>query len=79
MEEQEYLTVPEAVALLGSTDSSIRTAMRQGRLPFIVKYGRKLIARADLDAYKQRTRPNGEKPRGRPPGAKNKPKEKDAP
>ena len=41
--------------------------------PIALRYGRKLIRRAALDAYKQRTRPDGEKPKGRPPGAKNKP------
>ena len=30
---------------------------------FTLMYGRKLISRADLGAYKQRTRPNGEKPK----------------
>ena len=72
MEEQEYLTIPEAMKELDAASQTIHTAMTEGRLPFIVKYGRRLVSRADLEAYKQRTRPDGEKPRGRPVGAKNK-------
>ena len=66
MEEQDYLTIPEAMKELDASASSIHAAIRECRLPHVVKYGRKLISRADLDAYKQRTRPGGEKPKGRP-------------
>ena len=44
-----------------------RDAMDDGRLPFAVAYGRKLVARADLDAYAARARPDGVKRVGRPP------------
>lgn len=66
MEEPEYFTVPEAMRELDAAAQTIHTAITEGRLPFVVKYGRKLVSPADLAVYKQRTRPNGEKPRGRP-------------
>ncbi len=48
------------------TDGTVRIALSENRLPFAVVFGRKVIARADLEAYRQRTRPDGEKPKGRP-------------
>ena len=62
----EYLTVQDAAADLGITEVSVRSALNRSRLPFVEKYGRKLIARADLDAYRQRTQPDGVKKVGRP-------------
>ena len=62
----EYLTVQDAAADLGITEVSVRSALNRSRLPFVEKYGRKLIARADLAAYKQRTQPDGMKKVGRP-------------
>ena len=44
----------------------MRSALNRSRLPFVEKYGRKLITRADLDAYRQRTQPDGVKKVGRP-------------
>lgn len=79
MEIGDYLTVPEAAKELAVGVSAVHTALSESRLPFTLMYGRKLISRADLDTYKQRTRPGGEKPRGRPPGAKNKRKPEDEP
>jgi len=72
---EEYLTVQDAAAALGITEVSVRSALNRSRLPFVEKYGRKLIARADLDAYRQRTQPDGVKKVGRPQGTRNKPKE----
>ena len=66
-EEGELLTVQQAAARIGVGDTAIRNATLQGRLPFVFKYGRKLIAPADVDAYAARTRPAGVKPKGRPP------------
>ena len=62
----EYLTVQDAAADLGITEVSVRSALNRSRLPFVEKYGRKLIARTDLAAYKQRTQPDGVKRVGRP-------------
>lgn len=64
--EEDMLTVQEAAGELGVDDSAIRRAVLQNRLPCIIKYGRKLITRAALEAYRARTRPEGVKPRGRP-------------
>lgn len=66
VENENLLTAPEVCGELGISRGAVHNAMTEGRLPFIVMYGRKLISRADLDTYKRRTRPNGEKPRGRP-------------
>ncbi|MGI4791344.1 MAG: excisionase family DNA-binding protein [Janthinobacterium lividum] len=71
----QYLTVQEVAVELGVHEQTVRIALLENRLPFVMMLGRKAIGRADLDAYKQRTRPNGEKPRGRPRGAKNQPKD----
>ena len=60
------LTAREAAAELGVHVGTVHNAFQQSRLPFVALYGRKLITRADLDAYKQRTRPGAEKPKGRP-------------
>ncbi len=62
----DLLTVAEIAAELKVADGTVRTAIRKGHLPSQRKYGSILVTRADLDAYKQRTRPDGEKPRGRP-------------
>ena len=64
------LTTSEAAWELGILPATVHRAIREGRLPFTVKYGRKLISRSDLEAYKRRTRPDGEKPRGRPKGSR---------
>ncbi len=66
MEEEELLTVQEAAQRLGVRDTAVRNAMYQGRLPFVEKYGRKLIKPSHLEAYKQRAHPGGQKPVGRP-------------
>ena len=66
MENKDLLTAPEVCNELSISRGAVHNAMTEGRLPFTVMYGRKLISRTDLDAYRQRTRPEGEKPRGRP-------------
>ena len=64
--EEVLLTAREAAAELGVHVGTVHNAFQESRLPFVALYGRKLISRADLEAYKQRTRPDGEKPKGRP-------------
>lgn len=78
MEETDYLTIPQVSRELGAAAQTVHTAISEGRLPFVVKYGRKLVARADVEAYRERTRPDGEKPKGRPRGSAKK-QEPDAP
>jgi excisionase family DNA binding protein len=60
------LTAREAAAELGVHVGTVHNAFQESRLPFVALYGRKLISRADLEAYKQRTRQGGGKPKGRP-------------
>jgi len=66
MDDQNYVTIQEAAANIGVTETAIRNATLDGRLPFIRKYGRKLIANDDLEAYRRRTQPLGVKTVGRP-------------
>lgn len=63
---EELVTIPEAAARLGLTQAAVRTALHRARLPFVRKYGRKLITRADLESYRLRTQPEGVKRLGRP-------------
>ena len=65
MLNEVLLTAREAAAEMGVHIDTAHNAFQEDRLPFVALYGRKLISRADLDAYKQRTRPGGEKPKGR--------------
>ena len=56
----------EGAAESGLAETSIRTSVAKGSLRSTVKFERKLIARADLNAYRQRTQPDGVKKVGRP-------------
>jgi excisionase family DNA binding protein len=69
---EELVTVQEAAKELNVSESAIRNATLEGRLPSIFKYNRKLITRAALDAYKARTQPGGAPVKGRPVGTKKK-------
>lgn len=66
MDNEILLTAREAACELGVHTATVHKAFQENRLPFVAMYGRKLISRADLEAYKRRTRPDGEKPKGRP-------------
>jgi excisionase family DNA binding protein len=63
---ETLLTVTEAAAQLGVSQSAIRNATLDGRLASTVRYGRKLIATGDLEAYRRRSQPDGQPSRGRP-------------
>lgn len=83
METERLLTAREAARELDIAIGTVHNAFQENRLPFVPMYGRKLIRRAALEAYRKRTRPDGEKPKGRPrkieetshPGAKEPPLE----
>ena len=62
----DYFTVQEAAVNLGVSEAAVRNATLQGRLPYVRKYGRKLISPSDLQLYKERTQPQGIKSVGRP-------------
>jgi excisionase family DNA binding protein len=66
IEIANFLTVQEAANELGVTDAAIRSAILKNRLGSVTMFGRKLISRGDLAAYKARTRPDGVKTVGRP-------------
>lgn len=61
-----YVSVPEAAQSLGVSEQAIRNAISDGRLPCVHLFARYMLAPADVEAYRERTRPGGEKPRGRP-------------
>jgi excisionase family DNA binding protein len=63
---QDYLTVMQAAREIGVSEGAIRDAIKRKAIPYEEALGRKVIKRSDLDAYKQRTQPNGEPARGRP-------------
>ena len=71
MDTENLLTVQQAARLLGVDDNAVRIATKEGRLPYTHALGRKVIHRADLESYRQRTQPGGAKSRGRPAGSKN--------
>lgn len=66
MENEVLLTAREAAKELDIHVGTVHNAFQQSRLPFIALYGRKLISRADLEAYKPRTRPKGDLEPGGP-------------
>lgn len=66
METDDLLTVPEVAALLGIAQTTVHAAMSKGKLPYIHKYGRRLVPRSVALAYKERAQPDGAPKRGRP-------------
>ena len=70
MDPGDYVTIGEAAEFLGVSEGAVRKAILNDRLACTLLYGRKLISRANLAAYKARTQPNGEVSRGRPVGSK---------
>lgn len=66
METSDYLTVQDMAAELRISDAAVRAAILDGRLAFTCLYGRKVIHRADMEAYRRRTQPAGIKQVGRP-------------
>ena len=53
---------------MGVTETAIRNAILQGRLPSERIYGRKVVATKEIEAYRLRTQPEGVKATGRPKG-----------
>ena len=66
MDTEQYVTVRDAARELGVTESAIRNATLKGRLRFEKLFGRKLIHRLDLEDYRRRAHPAGQKSNGRP-------------
>ena len=66
MDAETLLAVQEAALKLGVSESAIRNATLEGRLPFVQKFNRKLIEEAALLGYQQRTQVGGDKPKGHP-------------
>lgn len=66
MDTESLMTVREAAEKIGVSENAIRNATLDGRLPFIIKFGRKLITQEAFNEYRIRTQPEGVKLRGRP-------------
>ena len=69
MNTADLFTVQQVAEMLGVNQNAVYIATSEGRLPFTEALGRKVIQRADIEAYKARTRVDGEKPKGRPKGS----------
>ena len=67
MGDEELVTIAQAAGELGVSQSAVRVAIHEKRLPYEEFYGRKLIKRSDLEAYRARSQPDGTKRVGRPP------------
>ena len=61
-----YMTISQAATSLGVQPQTVRNAVNEERLPCVRVYGRVLIDPDELEVYRKRTQPDGEKPRGRP-------------
>ncbi|MGI4791657.1 MAG: helix-turn-helix domain-containing protein [Janthinobacterium lividum] len=59
----------EAAAELGLAPATVRQAVLAGRLPHVVRFEKRLIARKALEEYRSRTQSEGQKRAGRPPKA----------
>lgn len=66
MDTESLMTVREAAEKIGVSENAIRNATLDGRLPFIIKFGRKLITQEAFNEYRIRTQPEGVKLKGRP-------------
>jgi hypothetical protein len=56
-EDEELLTVQEAAVRAGLGETAIRNAILRGRLPEVLRYGRKLIRASDLETYQRNAKP----------------------
>jgi hypothetical protein len=52
-QEMDMLTIQDAAREAGTTEDAVRKAILRGRLPVVLKYGRKLITRAAFETYRQ--------------------------
>lgn len=51
MENNKFLTVAEAAAMLGTKEGTIRVYITTGRLKSVIKYGRRMIASDEIRRY----------------------------
>jgi DNA-directed RNA polymerase specialized sigma24 family protein len=52
MARDELMTIQEAAAETGLTESAVRNAIYRGRLSTVEKYGRKLLPRNAFERYR---------------------------
>ena len=64
--KDDLITVPEIMEILGLSQARIWKALDDGVIPCVVKYGKRLASRTDVEAYKARTQPDGAPRAGRP-------------
>jgi excisionase family DNA binding protein len=66
MNTDDLLTAEQAAALLGIAPGTVRAVMTKGRIPVVKIYGRRLLRKEDVEAYKERSQPEGKPVTGRP-------------
>jgi len=64
----DVLTLPQVAASLGISESAVRAAVAQERLPSLTLLGRRVVKRDDVEAYRGRTQSAGKPRPGRPRG-----------
>lgn len=74
-DDKDMLTVHQVAKMLGVNQNSVYLAASEGPLPYSEMLGRKVITRADTEAYQARIHAKGNKPKGRPKGSANRKKE----
>jgi len=62
----DLITVPEIMEALGLSQARVWKALDDGTIPCVVKYGKRLASKSDVEAYKMRTQPDGTPRVGRP-------------
>jgi excisionase family DNA binding protein len=65
-ENPNYVGIREAARILVVSETTVRSAIHRGNIPFRIAYGHTVVARSDLEDYKTRTQPLGKPKRGRP-------------
>lgn len=62
----DVMDVQESARSLGISVQTLRGAIYSGRIPAIERWGKTLIMRTDVEAYRARTQPLGVPRKGRP-------------
>ena len=69
MNTNDYFTIDKCAEFLDISETAVRVAIAESRLPSTFEFNRRWISKADAADYKARTQPEGVKPKGRPKGA----------
>jgi hypothetical protein len=67
MNVEDLINIEDAARQLGNTRRAVEIAMQRGKLAYVEVFGRRVILRSELEAYKQRNKLG--RPRKRPEDA----------